>query len=423
MIKLETYNEQRKAFYSKYPHFFSDFENPPLEYALYQVKELSRTQMDELTYATEILWNVHVKMAKNVKTLSKESLINLGFKEEILPYLHLDYLSGPSILSRFDFVFTAKGELKMLELNADTPFMLAETFEMNAEVCKEFGKRNINDTAPVIESITNGIKDALRYINADEKNNPKVVIVGLTEDEDFEEYCNVQLLKRLIPVDIEYVPLSELIIFSESTPEYERGLYTSSLEKIDVLYRPAYPIEFLIEDVSPDGDKIGLQLLDLVKDRKLAMMNPPVSYIMQSKILMMLIWGCRDHDDMFTKEEKAAIEKYMLPTYLTNKEFIEGQTNYVKKPVFSREGNTVEIYDGNGRALNQSSERHYEKNVFIYQQYIEMPEVDIQLNNGHYRKKWLIGSFIANNVACGLSCRVGGQITEWDSHWMAVCQK
>src|SRR5690606_21758874 len=120
------YNEKRKAFYSQYPHFFSDFnfENPPLEYALYQVLEMPISLMRELKYATEILWRIHVKMYRMVKELEQNDLLRLGFHEEILSYIHLNYLNQPSILSRFDFVCTDDGKIKMLELNADTPFLL-----------------------------------------------------------------------------------------------------------------------------------------------------------------------------------------------------------------------------------------------------------------------------------------------------------
>ncbi|MEK4284723.1 glutathionylspermidine synthase family protein [Ureibacillus sp. FSL K6-0165] len=219
---------------------------------------------------------------------------------------------------------------------------------------------------------------ALKHVGKEKRDNPKIVITSFREDDDFEEYCNVQTIKNLIPYDnVEYVPITDLI-FPKSTNEYERGLYTSSLEKIDVLYRPAHPahpIDFLIYDVATDGNRIGLHLLDLVKDHKLAIINPPVSYFLQSKVLMMLIWGCRE-SEMFTKEERHAIEKYMLPTYLTESEFLKNKMPYVKKSVYSREGNTIEIYDGNGRALNASGYRHYEDNQYIYQKYINLPEID-----------------------------------------------
>ena len=49
-----------------------------------------------------------------------------------------------------------------------------------------------------------------------------------------------------------------------------------------------------------------------------------------------------------------------------------------------------------------------------------MPDVTIQLQDGTHTKKWLIGSFMVDGKACGLACRVGNEITEWDSHWLAV---
>ena len=61
------------------------------------------------------------------------------------------------------------------------------------------------------------------------------------------------------------MPIQELIIFSSDTSEVAQGLYTPTMEKIDILFRPAHPVEFLIDDVAADGDRIGLHLLELVK--------------------------------------------------------------------------------------------------------------------------------------------------------------
>lgn len=89
------------------------------------------------------------------------------------------------------------------------------------------------------------------------------------------------------------------------------------MEKIDILYRPAHPVEFLIDDVSSDGDRIGLQLLELVKDGQLAIINAPAAYTLQSKILLWLIWERKNDPFLFNAEERAAIQKYMLPTRTT----------------------------------------------------------------------------------------------------------
>ncbi|MFJ7952381.1 glutathionylspermidine synthase family protein [Lysinibacillus sp. NPDC096418] len=413
------HNHQREVFYSKYKNFFSDFAN--LEYALFDVMDLTKEKIDEIKYASTILWQIFLKVGKQYKHLTEEQLLALGIREEMYPYIQLDYLQQQSILARFDFICTEDGAIKCLELNGETPFLIQETFGMNEQLCQHFGYINPNDINALHKSLSGGLFAAMQYLDISTK--PKIVITGKTADEDFEEYCQVQFVRGCLPFEVEYVPIADLVIFSSDTSEIAMGLYTPSMEKIDILYRPAHPIEFLIDDVAPDGDRIGLQLLELVKDRKLAIINPPAGYVLQSKILLWLIWERRDNKLLFNAEERTAIQKYMLPTYLSAETFTKSNSPYVKKPVYSREGNTVEIYAGDGTKTNASAYTHYDDNLFIYQQYEEMPAIDITLKDGVHTKKWLIGSFMADNQACGLSCRVGNQITEWDSHWLAVGYK
>lgn len=413
------YTQQRQAFYSKFPHFFPDFED--LEYALYDVLEFPKQQIDQLHYATQILWRIFLKVGKQFKHLSCNQLLALGIRPEMIPYIQLDYLQQQSVLARFDFICTEDGHIKCLELNGETPFLVQETFEMNEQLCQHFGFKNPNDMTALQKTLSSALFAAMQYVNDVKK--PKIVITGKMAAEDYEEYCQVQFIKSCIPFDIEYVPIQKLIIFSSDMANVSQGLYTPAMEKIDILFRPAHPAEFLIDDVASDGDRIGLQLLELVKKRQLAIINPPAAYVLQSKILLWLIWERRSDPLLFTAEERAAIQQFMLPTYLTAEPFIREDMPYVKKPVYSREGNTVEIYEGSGKKLNASQSSHYDDNLFIYQQYVEMPNITIQLKEGYQSKKWLIGSFVADNRACGLSCRVGNQITEWDSHWLAVGYK
>ncbi|KMY29753.1 glutathionylspermidine synthase [Lysinibacillus xylanilyticus] len=413
---MDNYFQQRQAFYSQFPNFFPDFED--LEYALYDVLDLPKEKIDEINYASTILWKIFLKVGKQFKHLSDEQLLALGIRSEMLPYIQLDYLQQQSILARFDFICTEDGQIKCLELNGETPFLVQETFEMNEALCQHLGFDSPNDVSALHKTLSGALFAAMHFLN--DLKKPKIVITGKTAAEDYEEYCQVQFLKKCIPFDVEYVPIQELIIFSSNTANIARGLYTPTMEKIDILYRPAHPVEFLIDDVSSDGDRIGLQLLELVKDGQLAIINAPAAYVLQSKILLWLIWERKDDPLLFNAEERAAIQKYMLPTYLSAEPFVQGNLPFVKKPVYSREGNTVEIYAGDGTKTNASAYTHYDDNLFIYQQYVEMPSITIKLKDGLQTKKWLIGSFIADNRACGLSCRVGNQITEWDSHWLAV---
>ncbi|TSI05745.1 glutathionylspermidine synthase family protein [Lysinibacillus sp. BW-2-10] len=416
MTSKHTYNINRKAFYSQFNQFFADFAD--LEYALYDVMMMKKEKIDEIQYATNILWKVFSKVGKQFKKLKKEQLLALGIREEMIPYLHLDYLPQQSILARFDFICTEIGDIKLIELNGDTPFLIQETFEMNRALCNQFNFCNPNEESVIIKSLSSALFSAMTYLKL--KETPVVVITGKEETEDLEEYCQVQYLKRILPFEIKYVPISQLIIYPTDNEHIKRGLYTPSMEKIHILFRPAHPIEFLIDDVAEDGDQIGLHLLDLVKDQQLAIINSPAAYILQSKILLWLIWEKRNNPLLFTKEERETINKYMLPTYMSADSFLQSEQPFVKKPVFSREGNTIEIYNSEGEKINTSQHQHYTDNLYIYQQYVEMPSITIQLKDSQHEKKWLIGSFIADDQACGIACRVGNQITEWDSHWLAI---
>ncbi|ATP40776.1 glutathionylspermidine synthase [Solibacillus sp. R5-41] len=423
MINTELHLKKRKYFYDQHPHFFADIED--LEYALFDIMQLSKEKVDELYYATNVLWQTFHKVSKQFKHLEPEKLIALGIREEMIPYLDLDYLPQQSVLARFDFICTEKGDLKAIELNGDTPFLITEAFEMNQHLCDEFGAKNPNQSKVLIKSLSQALFSSIEYLNKPSNESIKIVITGKELEEDFEEYVHIQFLKECLPFTIDYVPISKLIIFGNDTTTVKRGLYTPNMERIDVLYRPSHPLEFLIDDVSADGEgtRIGLDLLELVKDRQLAIINSPAAYVLQSKILLWLIWEQRTDPKLFTDEERAAIEKYMLPTYMLPDYFVENGLGYVKKPVFSREGNTIEIYKEDGEQLTASQYLHYTDNLYVYQQYIAMPTIDITLRDGRHQKKWLIGSFVADGQACGLACRVGNDITEWDSHWLAIGYK
>ncbi|MEK4698181.1 glutathionylspermidine synthase family protein [Solibacillus sp. FSL R7-0668] len=405
---------KREAFYAPYKdRFFADFVD--LEYALYDVMVLPEKKIEEIRFASHMLWGIFCKVARVLPTLSKEQLLALGLREEMLEYLQLDYLNQMAVLARFDFICTEDGRIKCIELNGDTPFLVQETFEMNEKLCAEFGVKNPNNTQQFIKGMSQALFQAMHYLN--KTTTPKVVITGKEAADDVEEHCQVRFMQRVLPFDVEYVPIKELIIIKDGL---QRGLYTANMERIDILYRPAHPLEFLLDDVAEDGDRIGLQLLDLVRDKELAIINAPAAYLLQSKILLWLIWERRNDETLFTKHERGAIKRYMLPTFLSDAPFLAAGRAFVKKPVFSREGNTVEIFDAKGDMQIASPNRHYTDNLYLYQEFIEMPDITIRLQHGEYAKKWLIGSFIVDGNACGIACRVGNAITEWDSHWLAV---
>ena len=83
---------------------------------------------------------------------------------------------------------------------------------------------------------------------------------------------------------------------------------------------------------------------------------------------------------------------YLLPSYFNSP---NGMTNYVEKPIYSREGANVAIYrDGD---VKEFTEGEYGDEGYIYQQYVTLPNFDG--NNA------VIGSWVIDGQSAGIGIR------------------
>lgn len=416
------YYKKRKNFFDKYPDFFSDFPEQGLEYALYGSLKLSKEKVDEIKYASEEVWKVLRKVKNYVLHLEDWEIEELGYPKKLIPYMKLDYLTFDTVLSRFDFI-VKENEIKAIELNNVTPFLVYETFFMNNEIVKNENEENENSEAQrvvsanenseieISKSYSKGISDCVDYL---ENENPKIGIVGQGIFDDWEEFVHVDFIKNVISEnekEIEFIDIKDLRI------EIGKGVYNLKNEKIDILIMPAYPHEFLMNDVDDKGNEIGLALLDLVKQRELALLNPPSANILQSKITFAMLWNLYEQGEL-TPHEEEIVSKYISPTYDTPLPFYLDGIGYVKKSTIGREGSSVEIVRENSRVKSKFDA--YCDYCSIYQEFFELPKKEVIINGELQEKHYIIGSFICNDKAVGLSCRLGNEITEWDSHWLAV---
>ena len=439
-VEVNAYYRERTAFYDQYPEFFANL--PELEYALYGTLVLDESKANEIKYATQELWAVLKRVKDYVLSLDEEEILELGYPKELIPYLYLDYLSFDTVLSRFDFVVNHEG-IKAIEINNVTPFLIAETFDMNNKVIenenskikkseidflknenfifqnsknenpkiKKLFSPNENCKNEITHSYVRGIVDCCHFLKI---KKPKIAIVSQGIWEDWEEYVHVEYIYSIIP---EYIGDIEFFNIKELTMTVGEGAYTPSGDKIDILITPAYPYEFLINDRDEEGNDIGIELLNLVRDRKLAMLNPPSSNILQSKMSFAILWNMYENMKL-TPHESEIVSRYLAPTYKSETPFMINGEMYVKKPVISREGSSVEIIRED--KISKSKYDLYSDYLSVYQKYIELPKLNVILNNEFTEKYYIIGSFVCNDNAVGLSCRLGEEITEWDSHWLAV---
>lgn len=405
----------REDFYRKYENFFHTFTEPgfELDYALYGTVGLSSEFYKEVQYATKAMWHIITKVRDHVLTLTYDELIDLGYSPKIIKYLSDTHLSYDTVASRFDII--RKGDtFKFIELNNDTPFLIVENFFMNDEVLKEFGlSADIKQKDSLfLNSMRRVVNESLLHINKT-VYEARVIVMSYTEEEDYEDYLTAKYyfdtLRKIVPF-AEHVAFSDVIVDTET-----QQVRLKNGSPVDILLKPSYPYEFLIED----DENIGIDLMELSRQGKVALISTPRAHVMQNKSLFALITKYKEEGVFFTQEEAAFIDMYVPKTYFTPDVLEACCKPYVSKPVIGREGQSVEVHYAG--AINHKSRLNaYDSELRIYQEYLDLPTRTVVLNNTYKRFEEVIGVFVVEGEYAGSVVRLGNTITEWDSHWIAA---
>ena len=273
----------------------------------------------------------------------------------------------PSLYGRFDFAYDGNGNLKMLEYNADTPTSLYESaffqwlwLEDQIEAKK----------LPMIADQFNSIQEQLisRFGDLKTYHNIDLLHFSCCQDSD-EDRGTVEYLEDCA----KEAGLNTAFIYIEEIGINGDLEYTDmDDEPIEAIFK-LYPWEFML------GEDFA-SYLDMGKTRWL---EPAWKAILSNKALLPLLW------EMFPDH------KYLLPAYFSDDKKAKSLSAYVKKPLYSREGANVEIIkDG---AVLESADGPYGIEGSIIQEYVELPVFD----GSHV----VLGSWIVNDTACGLSVR------------------
>ncbi|MGD6816639.1 glutathionylspermidine synthase family protein [Metabacillus sp. 113a] len=393
-----SHEQKRQAFYETVPAFWHDLFGEP--YALYDVYSITEEEAAAIRTATDRIAAIYDKTAPLLRSLPDETLTELGIPAESIPYIKTKPLTQEGVIRRVDLVKTPDG-WKHFEINADTPTFIYELFHVNGLAARHFGYKDPNAGSEL--ALQTAIRRAVREL-WNSRQAPKVVF---TAHSDHEEDWNTALyLGRTFGYPHETIPLDQLQLIEEE------GLFTPDGEKIDILYRQTYPIEHLINDKSEDGTAIGIELLKLVKDEKLAVINPLSSFLLQSKAVQALIWGLHESNHAFFNEtEHEWIRDHYLPTYLENEPFLKKGVKYVEKPAFGREGDTITVFGPDGQPLEANKLKTYDDSLKVYQQHQDLPAAAIQTPFGKETARLLIGSFVIGQKAEAFGIRAGSAIT------------
>lgn len=117
-------------------------------YPAHTAQEFPQEVYDELRTASAALFAVFCKAAKVFQQAPDSFVRAMDMPEELLPYLHIpNAFHLPTWLARFDFVLDEKGHIRMVEINADTPCFIIESFYANSAAAAYFGRQDPNAEA------------------------------------------------------------------------------------------------------------------------------------------------------------------------------------------------------------------------------------------------------------------------------------
>lgn len=387
----------RSQFYDQHQQVFSWYNTD--EYACFDVLPVPAGTIQAIRQASEDIWRVLVQAGEIMKTFDDETLLTYGYPLETVDLIRNN--DQPPFIARCDFAVTNDG-IYLLECNAEVATFVVETFKMNDLVAQHFGKTGVNAGAETI--LRRELNQYLDVAAASISKRPeecRIVFAALSQAS--EDIGTVEYIRSLCQYDAHFCPIE----FLEMD---EDGVYDQTGERVDLIYR-LYPTEWMVEDCDANGVGLWDYLEPLVFERKVALINPISSFVLQNKALMALVteeWGDRiDHP------LSAIVHRHFLPTAMSPDVI---SVPYVGKPTFGREGQEVEIVKETDTFLyNASSE--YAEFPKVYQKYVELPTIDVE---GEALTLQL-SCFLMNGVAAGISARVGDKVIGNLSKFLPVC--
>lgn len=309
---------------------------------------ISEEEKEYVEHQARIIFNAMNKTVKCVRNLPEFEKFNfIASKFDCTAHL-----------ARMDFVKDVFNNFKLVEINADTPCAIPESFYGNFIYTKD-------------EESKQYINGELAQVFARLSTNNDDFFVFAANKEYQEDWYNAKYLhenlKRYFPeLKSELVSLSDLEIFDD-------GVYFSG-KKIDILYR-LHPVEMLMEDVSDDGYPVGRKLIELHNEGKVVLVNSPEAIIMQDKRLFAIMTNFDNRFGFYTREELLAIYR-MIPLTSTDKR-LNLSEKVIAKPIYGREGYGISVFNKFEAHTIEDKDEEY-----IYQSFIEQPTVEAETVEG-----------------------------------------
>ena len=323
-----------------------------------------------------------------------------------IPEAHMDRVAAswrdgaPELFGRMDLSYDGAGPAKLLEYNADTPTSLYEAavFQWDWMVQgREAGR--LPAEADQLNGLFEALTDRWRAITAAGEHVHFAAMRGVAED-----YANVETMAyaaREAGLGAQYVDLEAIGFDGDGRLVDEGGRVIGTLFKL-------YPWEDLLRD-----DEAAALL-----DSNTVLIEPPWKALASNKGLLVLLW------EMFEGHEN------LLPTFFAAEVEAGGPAaealaraearglfdrGRARKPVFSREGASVDLLGPDGAPIERAASRAYDAQPAVVQAYAPLPRFD-----GFHP---VMGTWIVGDRCAGLGIRedrsrITGDLSRFKPHYI-----
>lgn len=293
----------------------------------------------------------------------------------------------PELYGRFDLAYDGHGPAKLLEYNADTPTSLYESASFQ---WLWFQEQQAAGVLREDDDQFNAIHEALteRFAEIADAGTEIHFTADKSNPEDFATVEALAWAAREAGMGAHFVDLADIGLT-------EDGQFADSESRVIGTLFKLYPWEDMLrDDFAPH-----------LQSSQTRFIEPPWKAILSNKGLLPLLWQMFPrhpnllpaffHDDLANPDPETA-----RALELAQKDLHAG---HVLKPVFSREGAGVQIFEG-GEATDIAPDRSYSHHPMIVQALATLPEF-----GGFYP---VIGAWITGRRCSGMGLREDrGRIT------------
>lgn len=336
---------------------FHSLDNPYWNENAYY--SFSMQEVDEIEKATNTLFEMCLAAVQHV--IDNKLYDKMHIDPRLIPMIESSWESEEaSVYGRFDLAYNGYGFPKMLEFNADTPTSLYE-----AAVVQWYWMQDQFKDRDQFNSIHERLIDY--WTGCKEYFGDETLYFASIDS--IEDFTTVEYLRDTAfqaGLNTKYIKLED-IGWNDDAKEFV-DLEGNCILNIFKLY----PWEWIISEEF--GDHI-VEAQELTK-----WMEPPWKSILSNKAILPILW------------ELYPNHPYLLPTYFDTP---NGMKDYVKKPIYSREGANVVIYR-NGEEVDRS-EGEYGEEGFIFQELYDLPVFNLNFP--------VIGSWVIGGESAGMGIR------------------